>query len=55
MNTPFTTSKETLENINQSASEIVELIERLGFVTETPVVDLDLQIRQIIKNNVLGD
>jgi hypothetical protein len=46
---------QTIANINQSASEITTLIETLGFVTENPVLDLELQIGDIIKKNLLGN
>lgn len=56
MNT-LTTNTQTLTAFEKSADVIVEIVEQLGFVTETPIAEgyLKKLIVATLQNNLLGN
>jgi len=54
MNT-LTTNSQTLTVFEQTAQEIVDRLETLGFTTETPVPNLKDIVSEIVTRNIMGN
>lgn len=54
MNT-LTTNSQTLTVFEQTAQEIVNQLETLGFTSETPVPNLKDIVSEIITRNIMGN
>lgn len=56
MNT-LTTNTQTTAAFEKSADEVIEIVEQLGFVTETPIAEgyLKKLIVATLQNNLLGN